>query len=214
MRSSLRLFWTWSSLSCPVGVNVAAAPLLTANGIARKQLKTSGIIEVGARSSLAGFLAGAISGEILTFFLLEQHSVTEWQLANERNSREKTERARRAAEDLFKPAKPNAAAEQPAPAANGTAAIEPPPRRQPRIFVVPPRTAPSPAAETSGGRQSIRRKTAGDRKAAAVPHSQMGRVRALTSYGMTRAQVADLYGVSVDEIERIIRLQAHSAKSR
>ena len=35
--------------------------------------------------------------------------------------------------------------------------------------------------------------------------SQSGRVRTLTSYGMTREQVAELYGVAVDEIDRIIR---------
>jgi hypothetical protein len=34
---------------------------------------------------------------------------------------------------------------------------------------------------------------------------QFGRVRALTSYGMTRAQVADLFEVTIDEIDRIIR---------
>jgi hypothetical protein len=37
-----------------------------------------------------------------------------------------------------------------------------------------------------------------------IPASQFGRVRALASYGMTSAQVAELYGVGVDEIERII----------
>jgi hypothetical protein len=34
--------------------------------------------------------------------------------------------------------------------------------------------------------------------------SQFGRVRALTRYGMTRAQVAELYGVLTDEVEQII----------
>jgi hypothetical protein len=38
-----------------------------------------------------------------------------------------------------------------------------------------------------------------------IPASQHGRVRALTSYGMTREQVAELYRVTVDEIERIQR---------
>jgi hypothetical protein len=37
-----------------------------------------------------------------------------------------------------------------------------------------------------------------------LPASQFGRVRALTKYGMTQAQVAELYEVTVDEIERII----------
>jgi hypothetical protein len=34
--------------------------------------------------------------------------------------------------------------------------------------------------------------------------SQFVRVRALTRYGMTRAQVAELYGVLIDEVEQII----------
>ena len=38
-----------------------------------------------------------------------------------------------------------------------------------------------------------------------IPASQFGRVRTLTRYGMTKAQVADLYEVTIDEIDRIIR---------
>ena len=58
-----------------------------------------------------------------------------------------------------------------------------------------------PAAEPKQKRRTaaIRRETRG------IPASQFGRVRALASYGMTQAQVADLYGVTVHEIERIIR---------
>jgi hypothetical protein len=47
-------------------------------------------------------------------------------------------------------------------------------------------------------RRTVRRETR-------IPASQFGRIRTLTSYGMTQAQVAELYGVSVDEIERIVR---------
>jgi hypothetical protein len=43
------------------------------------------------------------------------------------------------------------------------------------------------------------------KRKAAVPPSQFGRVRALASYGMTQEQVAELYGVGVDVIERIVR---------
>jgi hypothetical protein len=45
-----------------------------------------------------------------------------------------------------------------------------------------------------------------------IPVSQFGRVRALTSYGMTGAQVAELYGVTVDKIERIIGRPDHRRK--
>jgi len=53
-------------------------------------------------------------------------------------------------------------------------------------------------------RAAIRRETR------EIPVSQHGRVRALTSYGMTREQVADLYGVTLDEIERIMSRPGHA----
>ena len=57
-----------------------------------------------------------------------------------------------------------------------------------------------PAAEP----KQIRRKAATKREVREIPASQFGRVQTLTKYGMTQAQVAELYGVAVDEIERII----------
>jgi len=39
----------------------------------------------------------------------------------------------------------------------------------------------------------------------AIARSQFARIRALAKYGMTVAQVAELYGATVDEIERILR---------
>jgi hypothetical protein len=53
--------------------------------------------------------------------------------------------------------------------------------------------------------KQIRRRATAKRETREIPVSQFGRVRALTNYGMTQAQVAELYGVAVDEIERIIR---------
>jgi hypothetical protein len=58
----------------------------------------------------------------------------------------------------------------------------------------------------------IRRQRTVRRNTSAIPASQFGRVRALASYGMTLAQVAELYGVGVDEIEWIIR-QSNSPHS-
>jgi DNA-binding transcriptional regulator YiaG len=52
--------------------------------------------------------------------------------------------------------------------------------------------------------KQIRRKAATKREVREIPASQFGRVRTLTKYGMTQAQVAELYGVTVQEIERII----------
>jgi hypothetical protein len=60
----------------------------------------------------------------------------------------------------------------------------------------------------------MRRKRARRRDTAAIPFSQLGRVRALANYGMTRAQVAELYGVAIEEIDRIVDEPVHKARSR
>jgi hypothetical protein len=62
-------------------------------------------------------------------------------------------------------------------------------------------TKVEPAAEP----KQIRRKAIDKRGTREIPLSQFGRVRTLTTYGMTPAQVAELYGVAVGEIDRIIR---------
>jgi hypothetical protein len=66
-----------------------------------------------------------------------------------------------------------------------------------------------PAAEP----KQIRRTAAIGREAREIPASQFGRVRTLRKYGMTRAQVAELYGVIVDEVEKIIRRPDQPRKS-
>jgi hypothetical protein len=38
-----------------------------------------------------------------------------------------------------------------------------------------------------------------------TPRSQFGRIRAWAKYGMTAAQVAQVCGVAIGEIERILR---------
>ncbi len=59
-----------------------------------------------------------------------------------------------------------------------------------------PPTQPKPTQR----RRTVRRGTR------VIPAAQFGRVRALANYGMTQAEVAELYGVGVDEIERIVGL--------
>jgi hypothetical protein len=56
--------------------------------------------------------------------------------------------------------------------------------------------------------KQIRRKATAQRETRDIPVSQFGRVRTLTNYGMTRSQVAEFYGVTVDEIDRIIGLRS------
>jgi hypothetical protein len=38
-----------------------------------------------------------------------------------------------------------------------------------------------------------------------IPRSKFARIRSLVKYGMTVSQVAKVYGVAVDDIERILR---------
>jgi hypothetical protein len=140
--------------------------------------------------------------------------VTDWQSADDRNNREKTNRARRAAEDLFRPAQPAAGADLPVPAPNVVSPPEQQSRRQPRIFAVPSRVPTSAKIETPSEPEPEGESAVNQRDSVTVPPSQVGRIRALASYGMTRAQVAQLYGVTVDEIERVIRLPVYSGKSR
>ena len=59
--------------------------------------------------------------------------------------------------------------------------------------------------EAPADQKQVRRRAVIRRETREIPASQHGRVRALTNYGMTQEQVAVLYGVAVDEIERIIR---------
>jgi hypothetical protein len=66
--------------------------------------------------------------------------------------------------------------------------------------------------ETPARPKSTRLRQTVRREAGTIPAPQFGRIRALTSYGMTQAQVAELYGVSVDEIERIVR-EPNSSRS-
>jgi hypothetical protein len=102
-----------------------------------------------------------------------------------------------------------------------------PPARVPRVIAItPPQPAPVPAAEPEPEpvRAPRKRRVATAPAAAAavkedakaevakpeaaqagkIPASEHGRVRALTTYGMTLEQVADLYGVAVGDVSVII----------
>jgi hypothetical protein len=129
---------------------------------------------------------------------------SEWP-SDARVDREKIDRARKDAEDLFKPRPQRRPVDTAAPAENSGPSTESQPRRQPRIFSVLP-AAPMKAAEveTRAQPKPTRQPRTIRRERGTIPASQFGRIRALTSYGMTQAQVAELYGVSVDEIERIV----------
>lgn len=137
--------------------------------------------------------------------------MSEWDSAEDRNNRERIDRARQAAEDLFKPGR-RVEASPPQSSPSAAAPSGAPARRQPRIFTLPPRVTNGPQRDAPPEPKPIRQKAAPRRRAPSVPPSQIGRIRTLTSYGMTPAQVAELYEVSTDEIERIV--SSSSAKSR
>jgi hypothetical protein len=71
--------------------------------------------------------------------------------------------------------------------------------RKPRILAIS-RTEPRPSQVESDGPISPTRPVT-----ATIPRSQFARIRAWRRYGMTAQQVAEVYGVAVDEIERILQ---------
>jgi len=137
--------------------------------------------------------------------------VTDWESADDHNNRERINRARQAAEDLFKPRR--AAASVSASTANNPPAVQQA-RRQPRVFAIPPRLPASAMTIAPAGANPPPQKSAPRRRSAAIPSSQLGRVRALATYGMTRAEVAELYGVTIEEIDQIVEEAAYKGQSR
>ena len=139
--------------------------------------------------------------------------MTEWHAADEPNSRDKIDRARQAAEALFKPMREGKDGELPQATGSNAASTEQQSKRQPRIFTIPPQRPATAEAETPPKPKPSPRKPA-TRRRGAVPMSQIGRIRALATYGMTKAQVAELYGVTVDEIDRLLGGSAVNRKPR
>ena len=138
--------------------------------------------------------------------------MTDWESADDRNSRDKISRARQAAEDLFKPPQQTNSPEL-MPVSTGSSTA-PQVRRPPRVLAVAPRVLPSPEVVAPTKSKAPRQKQVVRRHGGSIPPSQLGRVRALANYGMTRAQVAELYDVTIEEIDRIIKVPAAPLKSR
>jgi hypothetical protein len=108
------------------------------------------------------------------------------------HDRERITNARRAAEELFRPKSEPSRETVPDALAPGEQAP-----RKPRILPVSP-AVPIRAAAVE---------TPVTRKPPAMPEipaSQYARIRTWVKYGMTAADVAQVYGVAVEEIERIL----------
>ena len=139
--------------------------------------------------------------------------LTDWQTANDRNDRERISRVRQVAEDLFKPRQQTIRPDVPI-GPDSAPSAEYQHRRQPRILATLPQR-PTSVAKTAARPEpkQIRRTAAIRREIREILASQQSRVRALTSYGMTREQVAELYGVTVDEVERVLSHPGHTRAS-
>jgi hypothetical protein len=102
--------------------------------------------------------------------------------------------ARQAAEALFTPRRvthEQSFREKPASSSE--------PVRRPRVLEIS-RTLPGPSQAGDEGLISPQQQMPPQ-----IPRSQFARIRAWRRYGMTAQQVAEVYGVAVDEIERIFR---------
>jgi hypothetical protein len=127
----------------------------------------------------------------------------DWQPTTPRDDREQVNKARDAAEALFRPNKELERTEAPTSAAVAPLQIEHPAPRTPRIIAMP---STMPAAEeiverSTEAKPKPKRET---RSRAKIPASQHDRVRTLALYGMTHVEVAALYGVPLNVIERIV----------
>jgi hypothetical protein len=109
------------------------------------------------------------------------------------DERERIARARQAAEAVFAPKSPlagRAVSEEEAPTG--------PPVRKPRVLAVLP---PAPVRREPVA-PPVRH---APRIARGVPRSEHARIRAWVEYGMTAAEVAEVCGTTIGEIEHILR---------
>ncbi len=109
------------------------------------------------------------------------------------DDRARVARAREAAEALFAPKPP--AAESKTPPSRQSAG---PSAREPRVLAPTPPPAPLDQAPNPSS-------TTRPKRTPAIPRSQFARIRSWVEYGMTIAQVAQVYGVADGVIERILR---------
>jgi hypothetical protein len=108
------------------------------------------------------------------------------------NDRQHITRARAAAEAIFKPkwqVTGQPAAESPPPADASA--------RQPRVLRI--------SAAAPVRREELIAPVRPEPQASEIPEPQFAPIRAWVKYGMSAQQVAEVYGVAVDKIDRILR---------
>jgi hypothetical protein len=105
------------------------------------------------------------------------------------DDRERVARARQTAEALFAPKQQ---------VAEPMVSDSLPPARKPRVLgIASPAPSPREAVEPPVSAEL--------RTMPQISASQFARIRTWVKYGMTPAQVAEVYGVSVGDVERIVR---------
>ena len=122
--------------------------------------------------------------------------------------RERIDGARQAAEELFRPKREVASGVTPSPIPSATSEEQLP--RRPRIISIQPVTRANPSVREPPTEPMPEAKSAVVQQRTPmrqIPASQLSRVQALTSYGMTPRQVAELNNVSIEEVERLRRRQ-------
>ena len=108
------------------------------------------------------------------------------------DDRQQITRAREAAEALFRPKRQLI---EPSAPETPPAAVSLP--RKPRVLTI---ASPAPVHGEREAPASAKQQMTPE-----IPRSQFDRVRTWVKYGMTARQAAEVYGVAVDEVERIIR---------
>jgi hypothetical protein len=109
------------------------------------------------------------------------------------DDRERVTRARQTAEALFAPKQQVAE-----PAVSSSLPPAGAPVRKPRVLGI---ASPAPAQP-----EAVEPAVSAERRIKPmIPASQFARIRSWVKYGMTPAQVAEIYGVNVDDVERVIR---------
>jgi hypothetical protein len=112
--------------------------------------------------------------------------------------------ARAAAEALFKPKKQVDLTAAPTFDPVAPLQVAQPEPRTPRIIAIPSTTPVIEATIAPATDIKPKSRQGESRRREKIPAVQHDRVRTLAQYGMTLAEVADLYGVSVDVVERIV----------
>jgi hypothetical protein len=107
------------------------------------------------------------------------------------DDRERISKARQVAEALFTSKSPvNGPSDPDSPPADQSA-------RKPRVLAI----APAASVRREDAETPVVPEPQATRE---IAQSEFGRIRALVKYGMTVAQVAEVYGAAVSEIERVL----------